>query len=92
MTTRPQAWLVVGAASVKPNSLPLRCMIARMKALFLILLLLLLISGGMKVAGAQIPVLDYPIGPMTGPLFHPHVELVPGSLGANGHPIEIPLH
>ncbi len=63
-----------------------------MKALLLFLLVLLLIGGGMKVAGMQLPVLDYPVGPMSGPIFHPQVELVPGSLGGNGRPIQIPLH
>ena len=34
-----------------------------MKAIFLILLIVVLIGGGLKAAGARLPVIDYPIGP-----------------------------
>ena len=33
---------------------------------------LLLIGGGMKLAGAQIPILDYPLG---GPMAQPRIEV-----------------
>ena len=62
-----------------------------MKALLLFLLVLLLIGGGMKLAGQKLPVLDFPVGPLGGP---PHVNLTPGSLrgGDNGGTIVLPLH
>ena len=33
-----------------------------MKALFLLLLLVVLMGGGLKAAGVRLPVIDYPIG------------------------------
>jgi hypothetical protein len=36
------------------------------------LLVLLLIGGGIKLAGAQIPILDYPLG---GPMAQPRIEV-----------------
>lgn len=33
-----------------------------MKALFLILLLVVLVGGGLKAAGVRLPIIDYPIG------------------------------
>ena len=50
----------------------------RMRALALFLLVLLLIGGGMKLAGMRIPVLDYPLG---GPLTQPNITIVRPSLG-----------
>jgi hypothetical protein len=44
-----------------------------MRLLVLFLLALLLIGGGMKLVGAQIPVLDYPLG---GPMGQPKIEIV----------------
>jgi hypothetical protein len=44
-----------------------------MKALLLFLLVLLLIGGGIKLAGAQIPILDYPLG---GPFAQPQIHVV----------------
>jgi hypothetical protein len=42
-----------------------------MKLLFFFLVVLLLIGGGLKLAGQQIPILDYPLGgPMTQPQIH----------------------
>ena len=35
-----------------------------MKALFLILLLVVLVGGGLKAAGVRLPIIDYPIGPI----------------------------
>jgi Na+/citrate or Na+/malate symporter len=45
--------------------------LAPMKMLLFFLVVLLLIGGGMKLAGQQIPILDYPLGgPMTQPQIH----------------------
>jgi hypothetical protein len=44
-----------------------------MKLVLFFLVLLLLIGGGMKLAGAQLPVLDYPLG---GPMQQPQIEFV----------------
>jgi hypothetical protein len=44
-----------------------------MKALVLFFLVLLLIGGGMKLAGMRIPVLDYPLG---GPMTQPNIQIV----------------
>ena len=44
-----------------------------MKALLLFLLVLLLIGGGLKLAGSRIPILDYPLG---GPLQQPQIQIV----------------
>jgi hypothetical protein len=35
-----------------------------MKALFLFLLVIVLVGGGLKLAGVPLPLLDYPIGPI----------------------------
>lgn len=35
-----------------------------MRALFLLVLAVVVIVGGLKLAGARVPVLDYPIGPI----------------------------
>jgi hypothetical protein len=43
-----------------------------MRFLILFLFVLLLIGGGMKLAGAQLPILDYPLG---GPLTQPRIEV-----------------
>ncbi|HEX6473809.1 MAG TPA: hypothetical protein VF114_01820 [Candidatus Limnocylindria bacterium] len=43
-----------------------------MRLFILFLFVLLLIGGGMKLAGAQIPILDYPLG---GPMMQPHLEV-----------------
>ena len=43
-----------------------------MKLLLFFLVVLLLIGGGMKLVGAQIPVLDYPLG---GPMQQPQIEV-----------------
>jgi hypothetical protein len=43
-----------------------------MRLFVLFLLVLLLIGGGMKLAGAQIPILDYPLG---GPMAQPQIEV-----------------
>ena len=44
-----------------------------MKLLLLFLVVLLLVGGGMKLVGAQLPVLDYPLG---GPMTQPNIEVV----------------
>jgi hypothetical protein len=46
--------------------------LAAMRALVMFLLVLLLIGGGIKLAGAQIPILDYPLG---GPMAQPRIEV-----------------
>jgi hypothetical protein len=46
--------------------------LAAMRAIVMFLLVLLLIGGGMKLAGAQIPILDYPLG---GPMAQPRIEV-----------------
>jgi len=44
-----------------------------MRLLVVLLLLLLLVAGGMKLAGMQIPILDYPLG---GPMTQPQIDVV----------------
>ncbi len=39
----------------------------------MLLLLVLLIGGGMKLAGMQIPILDHPLG---GPFSQPRIDVV----------------
>jgi hypothetical protein len=43
-----------------------------MRFLVFFLLVLLVIGGGMKLAGAQLPILDYPLG---GPMAQPRIEV-----------------
>ena len=43
-----------------------------MRLMIFFLVALLLIGGGIKLAGAQIPILDYPIG---GPMAQPRIEV-----------------
>jgi hypothetical protein len=43
-----------------------------MRLLILFLFVLLLIGGGLKLAGAQLPILDYPLG---GPMAQPGIEI-----------------
>lgn len=45
-----------------------------MRLLLVFLLLLLLIAGGMKLAGMRIPILDYPLG---GPMTQPQIDVQP---------------
>lgn len=35
-----------------------------MKALLLVILAVVLVGGGLKAAGARLPIIDYPIGPI----------------------------
>jgi hypothetical protein len=35
-----------------------------MKALFLLILVVALVGGGLKAAGVRLPIIDYPIGPI----------------------------
>ena len=44
-----------------------------MKLLLAFFVVLLLIGGGMKLAGMQIPILDYPLG---GPMAQPKIDVV----------------
>jgi hypothetical protein len=52
----------------EPNGATLR----PMRLFLLFLLVLLLIGGGIKLAGAQIPILDYPLG---GPMAQPQIQI-----------------
>ncbi|MEX0709811.1 MAG: hypothetical protein WD116_01245 [Chloroflexota bacterium] len=44
-----------------------------MRMLLVFLVMLLLIGGGLKLAGMQIPILDYPLG---GPFSQPKIDVV----------------
>jgi len=44
-----------------------------MRMLLAFLLLLLIIGGGLKLAGMQLPILDYPLG---GPFSQPRIDVV----------------
>ena len=44
-----------------------------MKLLLSFLVVLVLIGGGIKLAGGQIPILEYPLG---GPMQQPQIEIV----------------
>jgi hypothetical protein len=46
--------------------------LAPMRFLLFFLVALLLIGGGIKLAGAQIPILDYPLG---GPMAQPQIQV-----------------
>jgi hypothetical protein len=35
-----------------------------MRALLLVVLVIVLVGGGLKLAGVRLPLIDYPIGPM----------------------------
>jgi len=47
-------------------------MMASVKLFVMFLLVLLLIGGGLKLAGVQLPVLDYPLG---GPMAQPRIVI-----------------
>jgi hypothetical protein len=56
-----------------------------MKALFLFVLFIVLIGGGLKLAGVPLPLIDYPIGPIgifdgRGPAM-PDVQIEPPGFG-----------
>lgn len=55
-----------------------------MKALLLLVLVVVLVGGGLKLAGARLPLLDYPIGPMgvdtPGPAM-PDIQIEPPGFG-----------
>ena len=63
-----------------------------MKFLLGVLLVVLLIAGAMKLAGQQLPFIDYRVGPL--PWGPQQIELVPGPLknSGGGGEITIPLH
>jgi hypothetical protein len=44
-----------------------------MRWLLFFVLVLVLIGGGMKLAGMQLPVIDYPLG---GPMQQPQIDIV----------------
>lgn len=61
-----------------------------MKALFLILVLLIVVGGGLKVAGVRLPIVDYPIGPIgnfdgRGPAM-PDIQIEPPGFDGFGAP------
>ena len=51
-----------------------------MKALLMLILVVVLVGGGLKMAGVRLPLIDYPIGPMgvdtPGPAM-PDIEIRP---------------
>jgi hypothetical protein len=54
-----------------------------MRALLLVVLVLVLVGAGLKVAGVSLPLIDYPIGPIgveRGPAM-PAVEIEPPGFG-----------
>ena len=56
-----------------------------MKALFLLVLLVVVVGGGLKMAGIRLPLVDYPIGPFgiydgRGPAL-PEVQIQPPGFG-----------
>lgn len=55
-----------------------------MRALLLLVLVVVLVGGGLKLAGVRLPLLDYPIGPMgvdtPGPAM-PNVQIEPPGFG-----------
>ncbi len=58
--------------TVRPDTLRIGLTLGPMRLLVLFLFVLLLIGGGIKLAGAQIPILDYPLG---GPMAQPRIEV-----------------
>lgn len=44
-----------------------------MRLLLILVLLVLIVAGGLKLAGMQIPILDYPLG---GPMTQPQIDVV----------------
>jgi hypothetical protein len=53
--------------------LPLRSTLVRVKEFFGLLLVLFIIGVVLRVAGTQLPILDYPLG---GPMQQPQIEVV----------------
>ena len=55
-----------------------------MKALLLLVLVVVLVGGGLKMAGVRLPLIDYPVGPMgvdtPGPAM-PDVQIQPPGFG-----------
>jgi hypothetical protein len=54
-----------------------------MRALLLVLLVLVLVGGGLKLAGVRLPLIDYPLGPIGvegGPAM-PDVQIEPPGFG-----------
>ena len=49
-----------------------------MRFLLAVLLLVLVLGAGLKLAGMKIPILDYPLG---GPMTQPQIDVVRPSLG-----------
>lgn len=55
-----------------------------MKALLLLVLVVVVVFGGLKMAGVRLPLLDYPVGPMgvdsPGPAM-PDIQIEPPGFG-----------
>jgi len=55
-----------------------------MRALLLLILVVVLVGGGLKMAGVRLPLIDYPIGPISvdtpGPAM-PGVQIEPPGFG-----------
>ena len=49
-----------------------------MRLLLILVLLVLIVAGGLKLAGMQIPILDYPLG---GPMTQPQIDMVRPTIG-----------
>ena len=56
-----------------------------MKLLLVVVLLVVLVGAGMKLAGQRVPILDYPIGPFGGSVGGPNIQIEPP-----GYDITIP--
>ncbi|MBA2264342.1 MAG: hypothetical protein H0W10_06755 [Chloroflexi bacterium] len=60
-----------------------------MKALLLLVLVVVVVGGGLKLAGARLPLIDYPIGPMgidtPGPAM-PDIQIEPPGFDDFGAP------
>jgi hypothetical protein len=54
------------------DSLPIGRTLSPMRLFIVFLFILLLIGGGMKLAGVQLPILDYSLG---GPMAQPRIEV-----------------
>ena len=61
----------------REDRLPAGITLGPMRFVIFFLICLLLIGGGIKLAGAQIPILDYPF---SGPMGQPQIEVVEPNL------------
>lgn len=56
-----------------------------MKALLVIGLIAIVVVIGMKASGMRVPILDYPLGPIGGPMVQPDIQIQ-----APGYDIPVP--